>query len=311
MNNIDYQHNVPPSPESKLIQFILGLIGMKKRMEKRMITNTFEKNPAKIPGSLSESFIIREVRQNERKVWTISPKEAESDVVVLYLHGGAYMGNINKQHWDFIEQLTRKINAVIVVPDYPLAPEATCKETFEFLDVLYTSLLIEFASKRILFMGDSAGGGLACGFAQQVRNKHIKQPEQIVVFSPWLDISMNNPDISFIEKKDKILSYKGLKTAGLKYAGNLDVNDYRVSPIYGDLTGICRISVFTGTNDLLHADARRFKQLMRAQNISFNYFEYPKMFHDWIIITNLKESKDVLNKVYNIVNDDEENKPVD
>jgi acetyl esterase/lipase len=63
------------------------------------------------------------------------------------------------------------------------------------------------------------------------------------------------------------------------------------------------MSVFTGTNDILNADAQKCKQLMKEQNISFNYFEYPKMFHDWVIITSLKESVDVINKVYILVND--------
>jgi hypothetical protein len=36
---------------------------------------------------------------------------------------------------------------------------------------------------------------------------------------------------------------------------------------------------------------------MRGENLSFNYFEYPCMFHDWVIITGLKESLDVMKKI--------------
>ena len=43
-----------------------------------------------------------------------------------------------------------------------------------------------------------------------------------------------------IDKADKMLSIEGLKVAGLKYAGNFDLKDYRVSPLYGNCTGICR-----------------------------------------------------------------------
>ncbi len=310
MNNIDYKHNIPPSAESKIIQSVMSLIGIKKRMEKQMIENNLEKNPAGLPKSLARNFNIHEVRHNGRKVWTISPKQVEYDVVILYLHGGAYMGNISKQHWDFIELLISKTNAAMVVPDYPLAPEANCTETYEFIEIIYASILNDYPTKRIIFMGDSSGGGLAFGFAQQLRNRQKKQPEQIIIFSPWLDISLNNPDIVLIEKEDKILSVKGLQNAGQKYAGTLDLKDYRLSPIFGDFTRMCRISVFTGTNDILNADAQKCKQLMKEQNISFNYFEYPKMFHDWVIITSLKESVDVLNKVYILVNDYKENKPV-
>ena len=47
MNNIEYQHNIPPSFESKLIHAMMGLFGMKKKMEKKMIANSFVKEPAK------------------------------------------------------------------------------------------------------------------------------------------------------------------------------------------------------------------------------------------------------------------------
>jgi acetyl esterase/lipase len=303
MNNIDYQHNTPPSFESKLLQYIMGLFGMKKKMEKKMITNSFVKEPAKPPGSLLRNYNIEVSEQNGRKVWTIYPKESKSDVAILYLHGGAYMGNISKQHWDLIEQLIYKTKATIIVPDYPLTPEAGCKETYDFIDILYSKLITAYPAKRIIFMGDSAGGGLAFGFVQQLRNENKMQPHQIIIFSPWLNVTMDNPNIELIDKEDKMLSIIGLRNAGQKYAGTLDLRDYRVSPIYGDLTGLCRISIFTGTKDILNADAIVCKQLMKDQQINFNYFEYPKMFHDWVIITSLKESQNVISKVNNLVND--------
>jgi len=270
-----------------------------------MKRNTFVKSPAKLSKSIVTNFAIREIEQNGRKVWEIASKEGKSEFVVLYLHGGAYMGNISKQHWDLIEQLSLKINAAIVIPDYPLVPESTCVEAYKFIEVLYARLLFDFPEKRIIFMGDSAGGGFALGFVQQLRNKDKRQPDQVIVFSPWLDVTMSNPNIELIKNRDKLLSIKGLKSAGEKYAGNLELKDYRVSPIYGDLDGLCLISIFTGTNDILNADAQQFKKLMKDQQIHFNYFEYPDMFHDWVIIASLKESGDVINKVFKLINEDD------
>ena len=103
------------------------------------------------------------------------------------------MGNISKEHWSLIEKLISKTNATIVVPDYPLAPEASCKETYDFIEDLYTRLITDYPAKRIVFMGDSAGGGLAFGFTQQLRDENKKQPDQIIIFSPWLDVTMSNP----------------------------------------------------------------------------------------------------------------------
>jgi acetyl esterase/lipase len=303
MNNIDYQHNISQSFQSKLIQTAMGLLGMKKRTERKMITNGFSKEPAKIPDSLLKNFNLSDAVQNTRKVWTISPIESKSDLVIIYLHGGAYMGNLLTEHWRFIEKTASKTGATIVVPDYPLTPEASCKETYDFIEGLFKRLITDYPAMRIVLMGDSAGGGLALGFTQQLRDENKKQPDQLIIFSPWLDVTMCNPILERLDKEDNLLSIAGLKSAGQKYAGNLDLKDFRVSPLYGDLTGICTISVFTGTKDILNADAQKLKQLIKDRNISFNYFEYPDMFHDWVIITSLRESLDVINKVDELVSD--------
>lgn len=296
MNSIDYQHSVSQSFQSKLILKTMGLFGMKEKTERKMIENGFAREPAKIPKSLLKNFNVKEAEQNERKVWTITAIDNKSDLIIIYFHGGAYMGNLIAEHWYLIEKLIIKTGATMVVPDYPLTPESGCEETYDFIKDLFARLIAEYPAKRIVLMGDSSGGGLALGFIQLLRDENKKQPDQIIIFSPWLDVTMSNPLLKKLDKQDNILSIAGLKSAGQKYAANLDLKDFRVSPIYGDLTGLCRISLFTGTRDILYADAQKIKQLMNEQSINFNYFEYPDLFHDWVIITSLQESLDVIGK---------------
>ncbi len=297
MRTIVYYHTVPQGIGPKLIQFFMGLIGMKRLMEKKIISNGYNKEPAEIPKSIQKDCNIQIEEHNGRKVWTLSPANKETDTIILFLHGGAYFANITKLHWRFIEQLIIRTSTGIIVPDYPLAPESTCEDSFEFLNLVYATLLSKYSSKRIIFMGDSSGGGLALGFAMKIKDEVNKQPEQIILFSPWLDVTMSNPDIEKIDKHDKILSLNGLKIAGRIYAGDLDVNCYWVSRIYGDFSKLGRISIFIGTNEIFIADARKFKKLMEDQHIDINYFEYPKMFHDWIIVPYLKETRDVILKI--------------
>lgn len=150
-------------------------------------------------------------------------------------------------------------------------------------------------------MGDSAGGGLALGFVQKLRNENKEQPSDVILFSPWLDLSMSNPELKILDKNDKILSIEGLKSAGQKYAANLNLKDFRVSPLYGNFKGLCKTSIFTSTNDLLYADAKACKKLLNEQNIIFNFFEYPKVFHTWIIFTQLRESIHAINQVIQLI----------
>lgn len=301
MNLSEYQHNEPASINSKVIQFFLKLIGIKNQTKKQMLANRMNTNPAKPGQSLRRSCNVEESTQDNRKVWTVSPKAGKSDVMVLFLHGGAYMGNIMRLHWDYVKHLIQKTNAAVIVPDYPLAPADSYKETYDFIQKLYSGMQEKYPGKRILFIGDSAGGGLAFGFVQYLRNTNQKQPEQIILLSPWLDITMDNPELKIIDPKDTILNIEGLKIASQKYAKDLDRKEYRVSPLYGDYSGLCPISVFTGTHDILYADAIACKEKMKNHQTRLNYFEYPGMFHDWMMVTNLKESRDVMNKIVALV----------
>lgn len=301
MNSTIYHHSSPPGFESRLIQFVLGLLGMKKRMKSRILKNKYSKTPAKIPGALKRKYDISEELHEGRKVWTISPANRKSDLLVLFFHGGSYYGNISKLHWNFIGNLIEKIDCTAVVPDYPLAPEFKCIDNYRFIEELYEWLLEKDTYKRIVLMGDSAGAGLALGLAQKIRSELKRQPDHIVLLSPWLDVSMSNPDLWLRDHADKIINIEALKTAGKNYAGELDIKDCRVSPLYGDMAGLGRISIFAGTNDLLIADARLCRQLLESTRAGFNYFEYPEMFHDWMLITRLKESRDVILKIAGIL----------
>jgi len=98
--------------------------------------------------------------------------------------------NTQKQHWLFINQILLQTKATIVVPDYPLAPQSNCKDVFNFMDTLYLTLLNKYKNQSIHFMGDSAGGGLALGFAKKLRTNQLKLPKQLILFSPWLDVTM-------------------------------------------------------------------------------------------------------------------------
>jgi len=280
----------------------MGIIGTKNRIEKKLNSKETFSEPAELPKSLQGKFIVQVDEINQRRVWTIMSDQKVSQNVILYIHGGGYVSNLTKYDWRLIEALLSKTNSMIVVPDYPLAPESNYEDVHDYFDSLYSSLISKVPDRNVVFMGNSAGGGFALGFAQKLRNENRTQPSQLILISPWLDITLSNPDIRMVDKKDKLLSIKGLQMAAKAYAGSVDGNDFRVSPIYGDFSGLGKISLFIGTNDLFVADTRKFKGLLNNKNIPFNYFEYPKMFHVWVAVTGLKESQHAIEQIAMLIN---------
>lgn len=102
------------------------------------------------------------VEFNGMQVFTYGKKESSSNVII-YVHGGAYINEINWQHHLFCMKLSRKLNSYVLAPVYGLAPNHTSMESFEFIRQLYDEVLK--MNKNILLMGDSAGGGFVLSFA--------------------------------------------------------------------------------------------------------------------------------------------------
>lgn len=298
---IVYFHDKPPSFLSKLLQSYMGIVNFRKRMEKGIVKGDFKVEAAPLPKSFTKKYHIEDKKFENRNFWTLKPKNKQSEKIILYIHGGAYISNIIPQHWKLIGAIIDKTNATVIVPNYETAPFATYREVYDFINSLYKSLLDKYKSENIIFMGDSAGAGLSLGYSMYLRDNNMPQPSQIILLSPWLDITMSNPDIRGLEKKDKMLARKGAIMAGELYSKNISGTDYRVSPIYGDLKNLGKISVFISTNDLCLADSRKLKETLTRNNIIHNYFEYPKMFHAWIAVTSLKESKNAINQISNII----------
>lgn len=112
-SSITYIHSEKASFTSKMIQSMSSLFGVKKGgdMIKKSNQSKSTEVPTPVPTSMCKKYDIQESIINNRKVWTIKPKEKGSDKVVLYLHGGAYVSTIKKYHWKFVEELILKTNA--------------------------------------------------------------------------------------------------------------------------------------------------------------------------------------------------------
>lgn len=299
-----YIHAEKQSFISKSLKIIMKLSGIKNALEKNLKKGKIKNEPAPVTKSLAKKCMVEEQVIGGRKVWTISPKEKKSDKVVFFFHGGAYVFNIYPQHWDLIEKLIENTAATFVVHDYHLVPQHTHKEAFAHSIEVYNWLLKKFPNKKVTFMGDSAGGGLALAFAQTLSEDGKVMPSQIILSAPWLDATLTNPDITAIDKNDPMLGVYGLRMAAEIYANDRPKTDYRISPINGDFKNLPKISFFAGTHDIFCADARKLHTRLTKEHITHNYFEYPKMVHNWCIAVNMPESKSVIRQMASLINKD-------
>jgi acetyl esterase/lipase len=257
------------------------------------------RGPALPSWLMRRRFVIQERHEGQCRVFTLHPRaKPAAGPHILYLHGGAFVFAITSQHWRFIARLIQRLGCSVTVPLYPLAPEHTCREVFEFLLPLASELMIE--NRRTVFMGDSAGGGMALALSQQLRAAGLSLPARLALISPALDLTVSDPRQPKIARVDPLLDIPGSRAAGAWYAGELPLTDPRVSPLYGELDGLPPIAVWTGTHDLLYPDAVRLKSKTEEVRASLSLFEYDRLFHVWPLLR-LPEGKATLEQIATFV----------
>jgi epsilon-lactone hydrolase len=289
------------SIESKLFHILLRLINKKKFLEMQFAFRKFDfYSSNEPPKEIQKICNVAKRKVNGRNVFTLSPKTQSSDKHILYLHGGAYVQNFVKQHWKFLSMLVKHTHCTITAPDYPLAPKYTYLDAFDSVIPLYKEIITNAGSGNAILMGDSAGGGFALALAQKMKCDQVAQPDKIILLSPWLDITLKNPEIKKIDAVDPFLGVLGLRKAGLKYAGESNPDNYMVSPVNGPLEDLGKISIFIGSRDVLAADARRLNLLAKQKGVSINYREYKDMVHVWMLL-NFHESRQAKMEIMKLI----------
>ncbi len=224
---------------------------------------------------------VEETTVNGSTVYRLSASD-DPDCTILYLHGGAYINDPSSSQWELCDELVQATNAELIFPIYPLTPNHTWEETYDLLMALYQDLAEDLDTPLIL-MGDSAGGGLAAGFCEYLSEAGMEQPDKTILLSPWLDVSMSNPEIEDYEASDPMLSAYGLVEMGTCWAGDLDLTDYRVSPIYGDLSGLQNVYLFVGTREIFYPDVTLFYAMLQEQGVASELYVGEGMNHDYLL----------------------------
>ena len=230
--------------------------------------------------SEEKNYNIAEEKFAQRKVFVLTPKTEKSNKVILYLHGGAYVGEIEQEHWLFFNEIIKYTNATIIVPDYPLAPQYNYEDAINMVLPLYEKILEKVKQENLILMGDSAGAGMSLSLVQKIAEDKLIQPSKTILISPWLDVTMSNKEIDEVQKRDSKLNKNILKIVGIVYAKTEEnTTNYLVSPIYGKLENLKNIVVYTGTNDILNPDVHILEQ--KLEDIKIN--EYEGAIHNWIL----------------------------
>lgn len=284
------------SKRARFINFIVRLLKVQERLADhdtglRFLARDRKNGPARPGRWFKKHNLISEHRIDGHKTYEIEPKSGGSKHHIFYLHGGGYAFNIVFVHWAMIKKLIKATGGSATVPLYPLAPEHDWSQSYPIVLAAYERAAAKYGAENITVMGDSAGGGYSLGLAQMLRDQGKPLPGKIILLSPWLDATASDPLQLELEKHDVLLSVQGAQTAGQYWAG--DGNDPRkfpVSPLFSSIDKLPPIAMFSGSHDVLYADALRLKEKADTQGISMDLHIGEEMQHVWMLLP-IREAK--------------------
>jgi len=195
---------------------------------------------------------------------------------VVYLHGGGYVQPIAKQHWDLIAHLARETNSEFVVPCYGLSPKFKVDDALSFLKQVKDKL---DSSKKIVLMGDSAGGGLALALAQS----SWPDIQSLVLISPWVDSEFGE-ETKMYEERDPWLNANSLRYIATIWSGEGDFRRIEVSPLRSSMHGLPRTFIYAGDFELFYPDLKKLVSKLAEAGVEVHLREQQGGLHVFPLI---------------------------
>lgn len=198
-------------------------------------------------------------------------------VSLVYVHGGAYVSDIDPRHLELCRYLSTALAASVVLPLYPLAPEHTWCDSFDAMVDLVAGLA---SSGPTVMAGDSAGGGYALAVAMGLRDRGGPTVARLALISPWVDLTASASGIVAAADRDPWLRLDWLETYATMWAGSeADRSAWQVSPALGSLHDLPPTLALIGTHDLLHAENVVLQDRARAAGWDYTLIEEPGLIH--------------------------------
>jgi acetyl esterase/lipase len=257
------------------------------------------KAPGGVPGRLVRRFAKRFSVVTEELLgpsgpfpsYVITPRGTEPRRTMLYLHGGGYVAGIDPFHVRYVTRLASAIRARVVLPDYPLAPRHTWRDSHEQVADLARRWAAD--SDELVLAGDSAGGGYALAVALTLRSRGGPQPARLLLHAPWVDLTTSTPETAAFSRDDPWLFLGKLAAYADWWAGSPDDLDRpEVSPGLGDLRGLPPALMFCGTRDTLAPGCRLLARRAAEAGWDLTYVERPGLIHVYPLLPLIPEARD-------------------
>jgi len=231
-------------------------------------------------GKLSKDILLRELDIDGMYGEKLCLSGEDIGKIILYFHGGGYVIGSAKGHRIHVSKIVKLSGIPALTFDYSLGPEKPFPAGLNDSIKAYMYLLEKgYQPENIIFMGDSAGGGLALATLLELKEKLLPLPKAAIVLSPWTDLKNTGDSLTKNEKVDFLTWRESWTIFSDYYRGGESPDNPLVSPLYGDLRGLPPLKIFVGGDELLLDDSVRFAQKAKEAGVEVSLVTGKGMFH--------------------------------
>jgi epsilon-lactone hydrolase len=121
-----------------------------------------------------------------RGTWYL-PRHSKTSATLLYFHGGGYTfhGAMSRR---YAAMLAHRVGARLFAPDYRLTPEHPHPAQAEDAMTAWQFLMRQQDPRKIVLVGDSAGGHMVLMLLLELKKAGHLQPALAIGLCPWTDI---------------------------------------------------------------------------------------------------------------------------
>ncbi|HEY0213351.1 MAG TPA: alpha/beta hydrolase [Paenirhodobacter sp.] len=211
--------------------------------------------------------------------------------VILYLHGGGWVVGSPQSHAAICSRLAQACAAVVICPDYRLAPEhpfpAAAEDAINCLAALPAQALdLGISAQRIVVAGDSAGGNLAAVAAlAAARDPTLPQPSAQLLFYPNTDARQISASYA------RFAEGFGLTATTMRWFRDQylppalppeTLMDWRVSPLLAPVAGAAPAFVALAVADILHDEGAAYADHLTANGVAVETRTWPGQLHGFL-----------------------------
>lgn len=188
----------------------------------------------------------------------VSVAESDDERVLLYLHGGGFFFGSPRTHRPMLWRLAKQTGMKVLAPEYRKLPEYELPAPMEDAVACYKWLLKQgYKPENIAIGGDSAGGNLTLVTLLALRDEGIEMPKAAFVLSPFADLSSTSDSLIHNARAEVMFHHRAVRKVHKILTRNVDPFDPKVSPVYGDFSGLPPLFIHTSTTEVLLDDSHR------------------------------------------------------